>query len=266
MRITAKGLLPRGIALALATAALAAAPAEAQDFAWNGRIAPGQTVEIKGVNGAIRALPAEGDAVIVDAVKRGRRSDPDEVEIVVIEHDEGVTICAVYPTPWGERANECAPGNRGRMSSRDNDVQVEFTVRVPADVHLAARTVNGRVEAQGLGGDVLVNTVNGNVEIETAGTAEAQTVNGSIRATLGRADWSGEIRFKTVNGSITVELPVDLNADVQAVTLNGDITTDFPIEVQGRLVRRRLNGRVGQGGRELSLETVNGAIRIRKTT
>jgi len=264
MRITSKGRLSGGIALALAAAALTAAPAYAQDFAWNGRIAPGQTVEIKGVNGSIRAVRADGDAVMVDAVKRARRSNPDEVEIVVVEHAGGVTICAVYPTPAGARPNECAPGDGGRLSSRDNDVRVEFTVRVPDDIHLVARTVNGEVDARGLGGDVVARTVNGDVTIETAGTAEAQTVNGSIEAALGRADWSGRIDFKTVNGSITLELPVDLHTDLRAQTVNGGIETDFPLQIQGRLIRTRVNGRIGNGGRELSLETVNGSIRLRK--
>lgn len=264
MRITSKRRWSGGIALALAAAALVAAPAYAQDFAWNGRIAPGQTVEIKGVNGSIRAVRAEGDAVMVDAVKHARRSNPDEVEIVVVEHARGVTICAVYPTPAGARPNECAPGDGGRLSSRENDVRVDFTVRVPDDIHLVARTVNGQVDARGLGGDVVARTVNGDVRIETAGTAEAQTVNGSIEAALGRADWSGRIGFKTVNGSITLELPVDLHTELRAQTVNGGIETDFPLQIQGRLIRTRVNGRIGEGGRELSLETVNGSIRLRK--
>ena len=33
----------------------------------------------------------------VTATKTGRKSNPAEVEIRVVEHAEGVTICAVYP-------------------------------------------------------------------------------------------------------------------------------------------------------------------------
>jgi hypothetical protein len=43
------------------------------------------------------------------ATKHGRRSDPAEVEIEVVEHAGGVTICAVYPSP-GSRPNECRQG------------------------------------------------------------------------------------------------------------------------------------------------------------
>ena len=68
------------------------------DFVWHGSVGAGQTVEIKGVNGAIIAERAAGTEIEVRAERRGRRSDPGEVQIEVIEHDEGVTVCAVYPS------------------------------------------------------------------------------------------------------------------------------------------------------------------------
>ncbi|HEX6939009.1 MAG TPA: DUF4097 family beta strand repeat-containing protein [Longimicrobiales bacterium] len=258
----------RGVTIAMAMAGVAFSPTRgaAQDFTWRGRLDAGATLEVKGVNGDIQAVAAEGDEVVVDAVKHGRRSDPDQVEIVVVEHGGGVTICAVYPTHPGDRPNECAPGGGGRLNARENDVRVDFTVRVPAGVRLAARTVNGEIEATRLGGDVVATTVNGDVEVSTTGLVEAQTVNGSIDASLARADWTDELEFKTVNGSITVALPADVDADVHASTVNGDITTDFPLRVEGRVTNRRLRGRIGNGGRELTLGTVNGSIRIRKST
>src|SRR5262245_57933746 len=105
--------------------------ATAQDFNWNGRLAAGKTLEIRGINGAIDA--SGGGEAEVRATKRARRSDPDSVEIKVIEHAEGVTICAVYPTPRDSaRPNECRAGGGGRMNTRDNDVTVNFVVKVPA--------------------------------------------------------------------------------------------------------------------------------------
>jgi DUF4097 and DUF4098 domain-containing protein YvlB len=92
----------------------------------------------------------------------------------------------------------------------------------------------------------------------------ARTVNGSIESRMGRADWSGEAEFSTVNGSITLELPASAGAEVDAKTVNGGIDTDFPLEVSGRFMRRRLRGTIGGGGRRLTLETVNGGIHLRK--
>jgi hypothetical protein len=242
-----------------------AGPAAAQDgdFQWRGRLDAGKTLEIYGVKGDIRAEPASGTEVEVRAAKRARRSDPEEVAIEVVPHDDGVTICAVYPTPRrSRRPNECRPG--GAHSSTDNnDVEVSWTIRLPAGVKFDGHTVNGDVVVANLASDVSAGTVNGDVEVSTSGVAEASTVNGSVRATMGRADWTGTMKFSTVNGGITVEVPSDLSADIEAATVNGAIETDFPITVRGRFMNRRMSGRVGDGGRTLEMETVNGSIRLR---
>jgi hypothetical protein len=250
-------------ALAAAIVAVAAA-APAQDWSWDGRVAPGQAVEIKGVNGEVKAAPAAGDRVEVTAVKKARRSDPASVQIKVVEHAGGVTICAVYPTRAGEAPNECRPGEGGRMSVQDNDVNVTFTVRVPAGVRFVGRTVNGSIEADGLTGNVDARTVNGGVRLSTAGKAQAETVNGSITAAVGQADGTEPLSFKTVNGSITLDLPAGASAEVRAATVNGDVRSDFPLGGQARVSRRRLSGTIGGGGRPLALETVNGSIQIRQ--
>lgn len=235
------------------------------EFRWTGRLAADKEIEIKGVNGDIRALAATGREVEVTAIKRGRRSDPSEVRIEVVEHDDGVTICAVYPSEGSRRLNSCESGSGGRMSTRDNDVVVDFVVRVPAGVSFVGRTVNGDVDAEGLASDVEAVSVNGGVSVATSGTAEAETVNGSITATIGRADWQGAARFETVNGGITLTLPAGLDADVEAETVNGDISSDFPLTIKGRFGPRRLNGTIGKGGRELALKTVNGSIRLKRS-
>ena len=249
----------------LAVAAIALAPAlvSADDFVWHGHVASGRTLEIRGVNGGIEASAGSGEAE-VRAVKSARRSDPESVEIKVVEHADGVTICAVYPTPPdASRPNECvAGGEGGRMNTRDNDVQVKFMVRVPAGIRFVARTVNGGIDAKGLAGDVDAKTVNGSIKLDTSGRAEAKTVNGSIEASMGRADWAGTNEFKTVNGAIRLDLPSDLSADVSAKTVNGGIETDFPLTVKGRFSRGSMQGTIGAGGRALELETVNGGIHL----
>lgn len=251
--------------LAAALVAASAAPAAAQqDFEWTGRIPAGQTIEIRGVNGDIRAMAATGDEVVVQADRRARRDDPMSVQIEVVEHAGGVTICAVYPTPAGERReNECRPGG-GRNSTRRNDVRVDFVVRVPAGVRFEGASVNGDVEADGIEADVRASTVNGNVDVRTSGFAEASTVNGNLNLYLGSNRFTEDVEFETVNGSITIEMPEGLNADFRASTVNGSIDSDFPISVTGRINRRSIRGQIGAGGPELRVSTVNGSIRLRR--
>lgn len=255
------------LGFATATIVYAATPhtggAARQDqdrWTWRGRVAAGKVLEIRGVNGSVTAERASGNEIEVIADKHGRRDDPADVTIEVVESDGGVTICAVYPG----RRNRCQPGG-GNMSVNNNDVQVDFRVRVPAGVAFEGYTVNGDVEAMGLTGPATVETVNGSARVETeSGEARARTVNGSIVATVRSLEGRGSLSFHTVNGGITLTLPNGLNAELEAETVNGSITTDFPVQVMGRMTPRRMNGRIGTGGRLLRLETVNGSIRLRR--
>jgi hypothetical protein len=249
----------------LAAAVVTAVPAAAQvrDFHWSQVLAPGQTIEVRGIHGEVRALPSEDGAVRVEASRSGRTHDPQTVRIDVVEHAGGVTICAVYPTPPGTaRENDCRPGG-GRSSVRENDVRVDFVVHVPAGVRLAAHTVTGDVRTEDLRSDVRASTVNGSVDVRTSETAEASTVNGNLAVHIGR-QLAGPLRFSTVNGNVIVTMPGDAAAELRATTVNGAIDSDFPIAISGRVGPRQVRGTIGGGGEVLTLSTVNGNIRLRR--
>ncbi|HLG06480.1 MAG TPA: DUF4097 family beta strand repeat-containing protein [Gemmatimonadales bacterium] len=235
-----------------------------RDFRWQGPLAAGKTIEIVGVNGGIVAEGTTGRQVEVAATKTARRSDPSTVTFDVVEHPGGVTICAIYPSRDRDEPNECRPGGQGRNNIRNNDVAVEWTVKVPQGVRFSGRTVNGKIQGTGLTTPTEARTVNGGITIETTAWADAGTVNGAITARLGQADWDGEASFHTVNGAVTVWLPASASVRVEASTVNGSLETDFPLTIQGKWGPRRLSGTIGQGGRTLSLKTVNGSLALRK--
>jgi DUF4097 and DUF4098 domain-containing protein YvlB len=167
------------------------------------------------------------------------------------------------------------------MGARNNDVQVEFTVEVPAGVNFVGRSTNGAVSAENLPASVEAYTTNGNVRIQggsravarttngsvtirTSGDADARTTNGNITAELGSLAGTTPLSFATTNGSISITLPADAGVDIDARTSNGRINTDFPLTVQGSQTRNRLSGVIGGGGRTVELRTTNGGIRIQR--
>ena len=235
-----------------------------EPFKWQGKLAAGKTIEIKGINGDVHASGGSGSDVTVTARKSARKSNPADVEIRVVEHEDGVTICAVYPSRKNKPANECAPGSHGHNDNDNNDTEVDFDVSVPKGVRFVGRSVNGSVNAESIAADAEGYTVNGDVRVTASGIVEATTVNGSIVATMGRSDWTNELEFNTVNGSVTLTFPGDLSTELDVKTVNGSIDSDFPITISGKVTPQNLRGRVGQGGRDLSIETVNGSIRLRK--
>jgi len=228
--------------LAASTIAASSAPEQARDFQWSGTLRQDESIEVRGVNGSIRVLPSDDGMVRVEATRYGRRSDPESVRIEMVEHDGGVTICAVYPDPPGFRPmNSCRPGG-GDVNVQNNDVKVDFLIWVPAGVRFDGKTVNGSIRADGLRSDVQVATVNGRLNIETTGFVSDAA---------------------TVNGDIDLVLPVGLNAVFHATMVNGRVESDFPILVTGRISRRNVSGTIGNGGPDLRVSTVNGTIRLR---
>jgi Putative adhesin len=215
-------------------------------FHWSGNVPAGQQIEIRGINGNIHAQPAHGDSVDVIAYKSGRAIDPGTIGVKVLEHDGGVTIVAVP----------------GTSSPAAGDANIDFTVSVPSGVRFVARTVNGLVEAKSLDADAEAHTVNGDVVLSTSGTAQGETVNGSITASVGKI--SSALKFSTVNGAISLEVPRGASARIRARTKNGPIRSDFHLAVHGEFPAQHAEGVIGCGGPELQIATVNGSISVRR--
>jgi DUF4097 and DUF4098 domain-containing protein YvlB len=90
----------------------------------------------------------------------------------------------------------------------------------------------------------------------------ADTTNGSIKLILAGLEGDG-IRAETTNGSIDVKLPEALKATVSARCMNGSISVNnLPFEKTGEGTRKKLDGRINGGGPPVTLETVNGSIRV----
>jgi hypothetical protein len=231
------------------------------DFSWSGTVDQGDAIEIKGVNGSISAVYEAGDDVSVTAVKDGQVSDPDGVTIVVVPHADGVTICAVYPDVAGQPSNECQPGSGGHLGTQNNDVEVDFTVRVPAGVAFIGTTVNGGVLAEQLRSNVFATTVNGDVVVTTTGIALASVVNGAIDVAIATTTWDRDLTYTAVNGNVSVEVPAAANADVSLTTANGTIASDFALTEVGP---GNWQGVIGSGVWGLTLTTVNGNVDLQR--
>jgi ribosomal protein S28E/S33 len=231
-------------------------------------ITTSQRVWIRNTVGPIEVVSGEENFLEVIAEKSWRHSNPDQVQLVAVPTESGVTICAL----WEAREADCDDAGSYRQNRiRKNDVAVRFLVRLPRGVRLDASTVNGEVEIDGVSAPVDANTVNGRIIVRTAmGPINASTVNGSIEATM-EALSGGDVELETVNGSVTAALPAKLAAMLDAETVNGRVDTDFPVQITGKISPRHLRGTIGTNVRAgatdlptLKLSTVNGSIAIRQ--
>jgi hypothetical protein len=258
-----------GVALAVAVLVPAHASGQARErdaFTWAGVIPQGRWIVVRNMNGTVEVQRGSTDKVEVTATRRTRRGDPDFVRFEVQKFgasQQDVLICAL----WGENASCDERGYRSRhdREHRNNEVWVEFLVRVPAGVKVGAHSVNGEVRVEGATAEVEAESVNGSVTVTTVGgPVNANTVNGSVRASMGRFDLNSDLRFTSVNGSVIAEFASDINAEIDLSTVNGRFLTDFPVTISGRIDPKRLRATLGRGGPRIRLSTVNGNVELRK--
>ena len=79
------------------------------------------------------------------------------------------------------------------------------------------------------------------------------------------SETSGDWSIATGDGSVTLELPDDFNADLDAHTGDGRISVeDLRVNVSGRMGKNRLRGQLGAGGAPLRIRTGDGSITLRR--
>lgn len=236
-------------------------------FHWQGKLAPGQTLEVIDTNGGIDASASSDDASRVEGEKRGHGDDANEAFVEVVKYSDGVTICAVYArTPATGRCHRGGVDSEHSSGFWHNSrARITFSLKVARGVTVKALTTNGDIRAREMNSVVEAATTNGSVEVSTSEWASGRSTNGHMEISMGKAGWKGELNVATTNGGVSVTLPASAAFDLRASTTNGNIHTDFPVTVEGTFGPKNVTGTVAGGGRELRLATTNGGIEIRKT-
>lgn len=258
-----------------------------ETWTWDGRVDGGHWFSLSSVNGPVTVEPSNDGQVHIRAEKIvERRGSINDVAFQVIQSGGDVRVCALWRN---DVCDDDGMHSRRRNDDDDDDnnrhdTKVRFTIKVPNGVRASlstvngemrvrdlssdvrANTVNGRVTVANVGGPVRANTVNGGVDVTTRnGPVTANTVNGDIDVRMSALSGDGDMTFHTVNGSVTVETPSSLNAQVSMETMHGTIGSDYPVQLSGRFGPRHAEGTIGRGGRDIEMRTVNGSVELRKS-
>lgn len=144
---------------------------------------------------------------------------------------------------------------------RDWRAAVSFDIEQPTRLSVTAKTHNGRITLEHVGGACRAETHNGKIEVSASGDqVNLETHNGAIVASLGATQSIGG-SITTHNGSVRVKLADAVSAMIRCSTHNGGISSDLRL-VDSFKGRNFLTGELGQGGEKLEIRTHNGSIRL----
>ncbi len=211
----------------------------------------GDLLDLRNVNGRVIITGWDRDEAELVARKWGRsESGLREIEIEVDRTRDGLRVRTRYP-------------KRGRMWGQKYG-SVDYTIRLPERADLRIETVNGPVEVSGITGVIEAQTVNGSLRFrEQRGSVNAKTVNGRIECELDGFGEGEAHSFRTVNGRVDLTIAGAANGEVDASAVNGRVVLDLgDSEHLATPTRRKKRVRLGEGGGECRVRTVNGAIHI----
>jgi Toastrack DUF4097 len=148
------------------------------------------------------------------------------------------------------------------LTAGDGSISVQG-VRGNSRLH----TGDGHIEARGLDGQVDASSGDGHINLEGRfDSLRIKTGDGSVNA---RASTGSKVNsswtINTGDGSVDLEIPGDLQANIEASTHDGHISLGLPITVEGTFSSSRIQGKLNGGGQTVTIRTGDGSIHLSKT-
>ncbi len=248
----------------------------------------GGAFRLHNANGRTRICGEDRDDIEVHAAKLARAESTEaakrlleQIRVVYAEVGDTLELDVEVPRKWNRRGH------------------ANLVVKMPRHLNVEVSAANGRIQIEGVRGSVrarssngsaTINDVVGDIEVATSnakvtcsctcgrlfarssngkievnqhrGSIDASTSNGFIRACLEDVG-KGGVQLCTSNGRIALELPPEVDADVDIRVDNGVIRNDRTLSSHVRQGSGRVRGRLGAGGALIKLRTSNGSISLR---
>lgn len=212
-------------------------------------------VEVSGINGAVKIETADVKTADVLIERTGSTQEVLSRRKVTIEAT--ATSLRIH----GEKADGSFLGRLFGSSPSER-----VTLRLPRQISLIAKGVNGSVVVGEIAGPVEVHGVNGKVDIaQSTGSGEFKGINGNVSAGFKQLNAQG-IDLSGINGNIELKLDENLNADLEAHGMNGNVTSNVPGVVVDKSKHGRYTVQIGRGGNSISARGINGNIRLTRLT
>jgi hypothetical protein len=248
---------------------------------------PAGRLRISNANGRSRVTGEDRSDIQVTTMKSARAESTEaaerlleDIRLVITHTPEGLDLEVEVPRKWNRRGcvNLCiriprdmqvwvaasngrieVDGIHGRVRARSTNGSATVT-NVVGDIEVA--TTNAKVSCNCTCGKLMARSSNGKIEIGAhRGSIDASTSNGLIRACVEDVGREG-VQLATSNGRIALDLPEEVDADVDIRVDNGVIRNHRALEKVSRDSDGVVVGRLGAGGAAIKLRTSNGSISV----
>lgn len=214
-------------------------------------------VEVEGYSGSEVIIEPAGSFEIPERAKGLRPINgmglTDNTGIGLAVKDEGKDLKVVYQV------------------SRNSDAK--YRVKVPKGVKVryinssihgddfSAKNIAGELEVQTLGGDIRL--------VDVTGPVSVSSVHGDIDVIFTNITQDLPSSIATVHGDVDVTLPSSANANLNISTAWGEVYSDMDIKVESSqdgmktYGAKKINGKLGNGGVNISLSSTHGNVYLR---
>jgi hypothetical protein len=266
------------------------------------------TVMIANINGHVNVVGYDGDKVMLE-VNRSLTAKTDarlekakqEIQLGVVDladtlifyvqdggcNQFGRNVRRNKHNEWDKRGwgynwccNQNGNGNCNNGCNKESyDYRMDFTLKVPAGVHLNVSTINnGNIAVENIRGVVDANNINGSIKLSNlVREAEATTINGDVDIDY-TSNPVKDCRFYSLNGDINALFRKGLAASLSFESFNGSFYTNIssieslPTQVEksnkGKGIAYKVNAsryKIGNGGAAyLDFETFNGNVYLKE--
>ena len=222
-----------------------------QEIRQTHELSPGARVELTGLNGAVRIETSDSKTAEIYIERTAATQEALEQRKVTIEAD--ANSLRIH----GEKDDT---GFFSRFFGSSASERV--TLKLPRQISLQAKGVNGSFTTSDIDGAVEVTGINGRVQVgSAAGSALFKGINGSVVVGLKKIDQEG-VTLTGINGNIELQLASDVNADFDAHGLNGRVISDLPNISIDKSRHGNYSARIGSGGAGITAKGINGNIRF----
>lgn len=148
---------------------------------------------------------------------------------------------------------------RGGLFRSRGEAKVEYQIFLPPDIMTKITNVNGSITADDVSNQLKIEVVNGSITLnDCTGEVRLETVNGKILCSTHETQG---INISTVNGSVDIQIPNSINANISASYQNGGFSYDEMKFKDLKQESKKLFAKIGESTDiDISVETVNGKI------